>query len=448
MKHLIFLFLVSFPLITIGQNSIQKEISSRLINLNEVSSSDENFEGYEQLKSEIGDAEIVMMGEQSHSDATTFETKIKLIKYLHQEMGFDVLAFESNLYECKRAWTMIQDGHDVKDAMAKGIFGTWTSLEELNPLYQYVERQMELENPLEIAGFDPQYMGKMAVDYFGADLSAYISTFEDLENYQAGIDQLQSYITVKRVRTKISKEITNENLAFLKELSALIKNQRESPMSNFWIQALKNLAVFISDVELGTDDRDKMMAENLIWFKEKHPNKKIICWGATSHFLYNSATINFENILIQKSGGAYYKDHSMMGDYIKEEYGDKVYTIGFVAHQGYFGSGRMVKIDTPSENNLEYLIGQSPGDNYFMSLKNISLEGYLSRPLAHQNITNDIAKVMDGLVFNRYMRMPYTDWDFFLYLFPESTLRKKKVEKLKRNTSQRKLDDVQRFGNR
>lgn len=58
--------------------------------LHEVKDNDENFAGFEKFKNAIGDAKIVMLGEQSHTDATTFETKIKLIKYLHQEMGFDI----------------------------------------------------------------------------------------------------------------------------------------------------------------------------------------------------------------------------------------------------------------------------------------------------------------------------------------------------------------------
>jgi len=42
-----------------------------------------------------------MLGEQSHGEATTYETKIKLIKFLHQEMDFDILAIESGFYDCK-----------------------------------------------------------------------------------------------------------------------------------------------------------------------------------------------------------------------------------------------------------------------------------------------------------------------------------------------------------
>lgn len=115
---------------------------------------------------------------------------------------------------------------------------------------------------------------------------------------------------------------------------------------------------------------------------------------------------------MKKVADDYYFNHSMMGDYLKKKYGDDVYTIGFIAHEGTFGYNRTVTIEAPSKNNLEYLIGKSENDNYFLPLKNISLETYLSRPLAHQNMTTDIAKVMDGVVFNRHMRRPVTDWEF------------------------------------
>jgi len=133
---------------------------------------------------------------------------------------------------------------------------------------------------------------------------------------------------------------------------------------------------------------------------------------------------------MQRIAGGYYQEHSMMGDYIKDKFGDSVYTIGFIAHEGSFGFMRPRKIKSPKENSLEYLIGQAPMDNYFLPLKNITLEGYMSRPLAHQNMTTDIAEVMDGVIFNRYMRRPRTDWEFLLYLFPGNTMSAKKKERI------------------
>ena len=434
------LFLFS-ALIMNAQNSIPEKINSRLVDLHEVGDNDENFAGFERIKNEIGDAQIVMLGEQSHSDATTFETKIKLIKYLHQEMDFEILAFESSIYDCDKAWSMIQQGHDVKDALAKGIFDMWSVLEELNPLYQYFEQQLALEKPLMIAGFDPQINAKLAADYFAKDLTTYLATFEDAALYQKDIQQLQLFINKSRKGKKIKKKKAVKNIAFLQKLMGLLENKPHTELSDFWVQSLKSLEVWLSDTYLETDDRDQQMAENLIWLKEKYPDKKIICWGATSHFLYNSSLIKMENKKFQKVADDYYANHSMMGDYIKKKYGDDVYTIGFIAHEGTFGYNRIHTIDLPSKNSLEYLIGKSVNNNYFLSLKNISLEGYVSRPLGHQNMTTDIAKVMDGVIFNRHMRRPYTDWEFLFYIVPENTMWAKKKERFIRASKLRKQNE-------
>jgi len=438
---LVLISLLASCLIINAQNTIQEKINSRLIDLHEVGNNNENFEGFERIKKEIGAAQIVMLGEQSHGDATTFETKIKLIKYLHQQMDFEILAFESSIYDCDKAWSMIKKGHNVKDALAKGIMDIWSVREELNPLFQYFEQQLERGNPIMIAGFDPQLFGKLAAEYFAEDLSSYLATFEDTSLYKEEIQQLQSYINTMRKLKKPKKKMDIQNIAFLQKLIKLIKNKHNNEASDFWLQTLKSLKVWISDTNLETDNRDYQMAENLIWLKEKYPGKKIICWGATSHFLYNASLIQMKDKKIQKIAGDYYLNHCMMGDYIKKKYGDNVYTIGFIAYGGSFGFNRSSTINSPLKNSLEYLIGKSANDNYFLPLKNLSLEGYLSRPLGHQYMTNDIAQVMDGVVFNRNMRRPYTDWDFLKYLVPENKISAKKIDKLKQNQTIRRLNE-------
>ena len=422
--------------------TLREQIHARLVNLHQVTDNNENFAGYEGLKEAIGDAEIIMLGEQSHGEATTYQTKIKLIKYLHQEMGFDILAFESSLYECDRAWSMIEEGQNVKNTLAKSIFFIWSIVQEFSPLYDYIEKQLGSERPLRVAGFDHQIAGTIGQDYFVADLTSYIHTFKDASVYQYQLEELKTFLAFggsKRMKGYNKKRAT-ASIAFLQELQELIKSKPSDGQSSFWLLNIKNLELFISDTKLGTDTRDKQMANNLVWLKEKYPNKKIICWGATSHFLYNSSEIKMDKLLPQVLAANYYKKHSMMGDYIKEKYGDKVYTIGFTAYEGKTANK---KLKPPPANSLEFLIGSADADNYFLPLEGLSLENYMSRPLGNLYMTTDIATVIDGVIFNRHMKQPYTDWDFFMELVPENKYVPKKIDRLKEYQRKNKLKEDQ-----
>jgi hypothetical protein len=84
---------------------LQKEA----IRVRTVDPADEDFRDLEPLKKMIGDARIVMLGEISHGDGTTMLAKSRLVRFLHQQMDFDVLVFESGLYDTSTAWESMVD---------------------------------------------------------------------------------------------------------------------------------------------------------------------------------------------------------------------------------------------------------------------------------------------------------------------------------------------------
>ncbi len=421
MKKIILIVLVGFSIHSYSQENYTELIRDKLIDLGQVAESNKDFTTFSKLKETLKDAEIVMLGEQSHGDATTYETKIKLIKYLHQELGFDILAFESGFYDCQKAWLQIKNGEDVRTSLGNSIFYLWSTTKQFKPLAEYIDENKSTNNPLIISGFDNQLTGKVSEKFYTSDLKSFLSGVDSALVKNDGWKHLENSlhnITKLKLKEYEESDAIKDTTFINFILNSLAKNQSDS-LASFWSQSLKSTKYYISDFKLKTNYRDKQMAENLIWLKQKYPNQKIICWGATSHFLYNSSEIKMKNFPYNIVDN-YYQDKPMMGQYVKQYYGDKVFTIGFIAYEGFFGLTSKRKIKKPKKGSLEYEIGQSNCNNCFLDLKLVNTNELISRPLAHAYMKNDISKVMDGVIFNRVMRRPSLDRNFFLTIFPEN----------------------------
>ena len=62
--------------------------------------SDDDFADLQFLKDVVGDRRLVQLGESGHGVAEFDLAKDRLVRFFHEQMGFDVIAFESSIYEC------------------------------------------------------------------------------------------------------------------------------------------------------------------------------------------------------------------------------------------------------------------------------------------------------------------------------------------------------------
>ena len=128
------------------------------VKINSINPYTGDFSDLESFGNAIGDARIVMLGEQDHGDAAAFLAKSWLIKYLHEVKGFNVLAFESDFFALNEGWDNLDKNSNDIDSFIRGnIFPLWTACDGCQELFfNYIPATFSTENPLQLSGFDNQ----------------------------------------------------------------------------------------------------------------------------------------------------------------------------------------------------------------------------------------------------------------------------------------------------
>jgi len=281
------------------------------------------------LKEELKDVQVVMLGENTHFDGNVFEMKTKIVQYLHQEMGFNTIAFESGIYDVWIAQKSINEGQNVAEALSNSLFSIWA---KRNEFQSFIEFYNQNKKDLKIFGFDYQITGNNGNVLLAKDLFEYAKKINHKIKFkQEDLELLLESMTNSGMFDE--EDISYEQ--FKTELTSFktkISQQKKSEEKFYWNQIVKSL------FELGNDAiskkeilstfnttsfdniRDKQMADNLLAYLEQNPETKIICWGANAHFVNNMSSIT-EPIL---------KEFVPMSSYIKKELKNKVYSLAAV----------------------------------------------------------------------------------------------------------------------
>ena len=257
--------------------------------------SDTNFSDLQGLKAAIGGARIVLLGEQTHGEGSTFLAKTRVIKFLHERLGFDVLAFESGFYDCARIWSNVRNGGQLSDEVIGSLFYMYASSKQMQPLFDYVQSGLGKAHSLVLAGFESQHSGVKAKTDLFVDFEAFLKRKDPSLIDSAW--KLFSRISVSTFSSRGYRPGDEEKKIFFQKLQTLkqaLKDDRpvtDSLMgaSGFWYQvvcSIESQTTRYWQMTTGNEVsvRDRQMAENLIWLAEKaYPGKKIIVWAHNGH---------------------------------------------------------------------------------------------------------------------------------------------------------------------
>lgn len=355
---------------------------------------------------------IVQLGESSHGVSEYSLAKVRLIRYLHEELGFDVVAFESSLYECNRAQYNIAS-LTAERLMRSCIFGMWHVTEVL-PLFEYLKATQATARPLFLAGVDQQPSAGMMLrnrpTFFRA-LVAVVDTSYASRVYVTDSTYIAQANT-PQARTDAQRlTLFYDSLAVFLDVNAsriqpvfasdpkIVVLARQTARS-IAADARRNAATTMVDK---FEIRDAAMADNLEFLlTELYPGKKIIVWGHNEHVRYKERT--------RSQGETARKRARSMGTFVSERHRSALYTIGFFMYGGSPANNLRVTypVMRPPSGSLESILRRAPWRYSFVDLSQANRES------GNEWMWLPIAAMSSGTYFERLVPREEFDGLFFV----------------------------------
>ncbi len=328
----------------------------------------------------LADKPLVILGEETHGEGSTTEYKLRLIRYLNQKLGYNVLLMEGlNFY----AGSIENKDLSAAETATRNSSLSVLRSEKFSPVYTWVA-----DSVLQLKGIDTNQTP--ITPLFIDSLQDYIShtTRDNFSMDWDNMSALNHYLYNRRNAVPAS-ETELKNL-FLKTdsliqdlqiaeryLSGTGDNTLRSNKNSYntlrrWLQNIENRICELQDFRLTAESlylnkqfvldsltrtsiakRDRQMAENIRWMKTMYPDEKFIIWTATVHGLKSYDTFSDEH----RSRFNYRKP---LRGYLDEWFPGQTYTIAFNDYEGSVNDGKRLKgtLPVPSPGSLEAVMNR------------------------------------------------------------------------------------------
>lgn len=346
---------------------------------------DGNLNDLAPLKSSIGNARIIAMGEATHGTSEFFSLKDRLFRYLVEHDGVTVFAMEANWSDGLAIDKYVTTGQgDIKAALAS-TFAVWDNQEVLDLLdWMRAYNAAPGNHPtLHFFGIDmqsPATADEMVAAYFK---SAHPDRAAAVESQIACMD-----LSIGTIYQQYLKKPQSERDACKRSTAAVAQSlPADAPLDI--VHAAQVVEQAASMYAAGMDGegtgRDSAMADNLAWAAQKlYPHAKIALWAHDGHV--QAADAQWPN----------------MGGRLRERFGSEYYVIGFAFDHGTVspnGVSPNITIAPAQPTAMESVLRDARVPMYALDLhaaaKNTPLRQWLDRkePMQELGAVTDPAQI-------------------------------------------------------
>jgi erythromycin esterase len=367
----------------------------------------------------LNGVDVVFLGESSHGDGGAHLARVRLVRYLHERLGFDLIAWEAGTREAVAFDSLLGTSAPLGSITATALYPWWALSAELRPVLEYIRGTRRSTRPLTFAGFDIQRSG--SIEALVSDLRRAFAQSGNVELFPRSLDdslsfQLQRLTAVTGAsRDSVANSIERMIHAAMPDL----RRRFESARSTFTQRVGVRETAFVSRVLLNLSSnaeqvaasgvasyniRERRNAENILWLlRERYPKRKIIVWSHNVHAINTRFTQRFDGVAATAAENA----RDATARIVHDSLGRRAYSLIVASYDGAwaFPNGQRTELPAAAAGSLVTLLHDTGLSRAFLDLRGTH-PAWLDEPLVGTLNTQSPARyaivwprATDGILF-------------------------------------------------
>jgi erythromycin esterase len=375
---------------------------------------------------------VVLLGESSHGDGGGHLARVRLVRYLHEYLGFDVIAWEAGVREAVAFDSLLGTSAPLGAIAPLALYPWWAESAELRPMLEYIRGTRRTRRPLTFAGFDIQRSGPLdsLVSYLtrsfdrSGDPRLFPPTLRDTltrgfarmaslsGDARDSVEQTLEAVLhaaapdlerrFSSARPALANALGAEADVVGRVLANVIANAEQLRLAREPDEA-RRMAANVASYNL----RERRNAENILWLlRHRYPGRKLIVWLHNVHAINAHLAPRFDALALDDTENR----RDATARVLRDSLGDRSYAVAMLSFDGAwaFPGQRRTELPPAPAGSLAALLHETGFPRAFLDLRarGRSLPAWLSEPMIGTVNTQTPARypviwprVADGVLF-------------------------------------------------